>query len=250
MTRSSSGLTSPRPPAGPTGPAGSAASATATATATTTAAAAATGAPSTCLEVEALACRRGEQQLFSDLSFTLKSGELLFVRGRNGSGKTTLLRALCGLTEPVRGQVRWLGQPIRRLDEGLRRKMLYLGHRDAVKDELTPLENLEIHLGLRGEQASDEAQLSALEEAGLAGREDIPVRYLSQGQRRRTALARLLVSPTRLWILDEPLTALDRRAVAWLFERIGDHLGSGGLVVTTSHQSIDGLPEPQILDLD
>ncbi|MBK1726271.1 cytochrome c biogenesis heme-transporting ATPase CcmA [Halorhodospira neutriphila] len=202
------------------------------------------------LEIAGLSCRRGDQTLFSGVSLSLASGELLFVRGRNGSGKTTLLRILCGLTEPATGEVRWRGQPIRRLEEAARRELLYVGHRDAVKEELTPLENLDIHQGLRGERGDLERQLDALEEAGLGGREDIPVRYLSQGQRRRTALARLLVSPARLWILDEPLTALDRSAVAWLFERIAAYLREGGIVVTTSHQSIDGLPEPRILDLD
>ncbi|MCG5538780.1 MULTISPECIES: cytochrome c biogenesis heme-transporting ATPase CcmA [unclassified Halorhodospira] len=202
------------------------------------------------LRVEHLACRRGEEFLFEEVSFALGPGELLFVRGRNGSGKTTLLRTLCGLTEPARGRIHWLDQEVRRLDDRARRQMLYVGHRDAVKDELTPLENLQVHQGLRGESSSLDERLDALEQAGLAGREDIPVRYLSQGQRRRTALARLLLSPARLWILDEPLTALDRRAVAWLFERIAGHLQHGGLVITTSHQSIDGLPEPRILDLD
>lgn len=202
------------------------------------------------LKITDLACRRGDQTLFSSVSLALASGELLFVRGRNGSGKTTLLRILCGLTEPATGEVRWRGQPVRRMEESARRELLYIGHRDAVKEELTPLENLDTHQGLRGERGELERQIDALEEAGLGGREDIPVRYLSQGQRRRTALARLLVSPARLWILDEPLTALDRSAVAWLFERIAAYLRKGGIVVTTSHQSIDGLPEPRILDLD
>ncbi|MFP4648169.1 MAG: cytochrome c biogenesis heme-transporting ATPase CcmA [Halorhodospira sp.] len=202
------------------------------------------------LEAERLTCRRGELELFAHVGFRLSEGELLFVRGRNGSGKTTLLRTLCGLSEPATGEVRWLGQPVRQLDEHARQQMLYLGHRDAVKEELTPLENLQIHQGLRNEHGHLEEQLEALEQAGLGGREDVPVRYLSQGQRRRTALARLLVSPATLWILDEPLTALDRRAVAWLFERIGEHLQRKGVVVTTSHQPIDGLPEPRTLDLD
>ncbi|MFP4129477.1 MAG: cytochrome c biogenesis heme-transporting ATPase CcmA [Halorhodospira sp.] len=202
------------------------------------------------LEAERLACRRGELHLFEGVGFALAAGELLFVRGRNGSGKTTLLRTLCGLSEPACGQVRWLGQDIRRLDERTQRQMLYLGHQDAVKDELTPLENLQVHQGLRGERSTLDERLDALEQAGLGGCEEIPARYLSQGQRRRTALARLLISPAALWVLDEPLTALDRRAVAWLFGRIAEHLRRGGLVVTTSHQSIDGLPEPRILELD
>lgn len=209
-----------------------------------------TAAPTRRLEARDLSCRRGDQTLFRNIDIDITAGDLLFVRGRNGSGKTTLLRALCGLTEPASGAVYWHGQEIRSLDEDLRREILYLGHRDAVKDELSPLENLAIHLGLRGEQAELDTQLNALEQAGLSGREDIPVRYLSQGQRRRSALARLLISPCWLWILDEPLTALDRRAVAWLFERIAGHLNSGGMVITTSHQPIDGLPEPRILELD
>lgn len=202
------------------------------------------------LETQGLACRRGDQTLFSHIDIDISASDLLFVRGRNGSGKTTLLRALCGLTEPHAGKVYWHGQEIRSLDDKLRREIIYVGHRDAVKEELTPLENLGIHLGIRGEQADLDTQLDALEQAGLSGREDVPVRYLSQGQRRRSALARLLISPSWLWILDEPLTALDKRAVSWLFERIAEHLNRGGMVITTSHQSIDGLPEPRILDLD
>ena len=202
------------------------------------------------LEAKRLACQRGGRTLFANIDIEVLPGDLLFVRGRNGSGKTTLLRALCGLTEPINGTVFWQGQPVRSLDENRRRELLYVGHRDAVKEELSPLENLSIHLGLRGEQATLDDQLNALEQVGLGGGEDIPVRYLSQGQRRRSALARLLLSTSWLWILDEPLTALDKRAVAWLFERIGKHLEHGGLVITTSHQPIDGLPEPRILDLD
>ncbi len=209
-----------------------------------------TAQPPATLQAQRLACRRGDEQLFSGVGFTLEPGELLFVRGRNGSGKTTLLRTLCGLSEPAVGTIHWQGQPIRRLDDETRRQLLFIGHRDAVKEELTPLENLRIHLGLRNENTDEETAWDALQRAGLQGREEVPVRYLSQGQRRRTALARLLVSQARLWILDEPLTALDRRAVAWLFERIAEHLEVGGMVVTTSHQSIDGLPEPRILDLD
>lgn len=196
-----------------------------------------------------LSCRRGGRTLFSGVSFDLDRGQLLFVRGRNGSGKTTLLRALCGLTELETGQVYLQGQDIRTMEHGTHGGLVYVGHRDSVKDELTPLENLAIQEGLSGRAADEERCLDALEGVGLAGYEDIPVRYLSQGQRRRTALARLLLSTSPLWVLDEPLTALDFRAVDWLLGLIRDHLASGGLVVATSHQPIDALMTANTLEL-
>jgi heme exporter protein A len=201
------------------------------------------------LKAEGLSCRRGGRPLFSGIDFNVDPGQLLFVRGRNGCGKTTLLRAICGLTALESGEVTLRGEDIRRLDESARADLIYVGHRDAVKDEFTPLENLAVQQGLRGEGFDEARCLDALEEVGLAGYEDIPVRYLSQGQRRRTALSRLLLSSSPLWVLDEPLTALDVRAVDWLLELLETHLAQGGLVVTTSHQPIDGLREANILDL-
>ncbi len=197
-----------------------------------------------------LSCRRGDAALFSNVDFELHAGELLFVRGRNGCGKTTLLRAICGLTEPARGRLCWDGRDIRKLDEEFRSSLLFLGHRDAVKEELTPMENLAVQDGLRGEDGGDDARLDALERMGLAGREDIPVRHLSQGQRRRVALARLLLSPAKLWVLDEPLTALDVRAVEMLLGLFREHLDAGGLVVATSHQPMEGLRNARALQLD
>lgn len=202
------------------------------------------------LRADGLSCRKGGRTLFAKVSFDLQPGQLLFVRGRNGSGKTTLLRAICGLTELASGEVLLHGESMRSPDDRTRASLLYIGHRDAVKEDLTPLENLIVHQGLRGETSDEVSCLGALAQAGLGGYEDTPVRYLSQGQRRRTALSRLLLSPCSLWVLDEPLAALDVPAVNWLLELIGGYLDRGGLVVTTSHQPIDGLREVHVVDLD
>lgn len=200
------------------------------------------------LEARSLCCRRGGRDLFRKVEFSLGAGDFLFVRGENGCGKTTLLRALCGLTRPVAGTVLWCGRPIAEQD-AFAGDLLYIGHREAVKDELSPLENLQVHGGLRGESHTEEARERALSRVGLAGYEDIPVRYLSQGQRRRCALARLVLSEAPLWILDEPYNALDRGAVDWLSGLVREHLGRGGMVVATSHQPIEGVGDTRVLEL-
>lgn len=200
------------------------------------------------LDARDLCCRRGGRDLFSGVGFRLDPGSLLFVRGQNGCGKTTLLRTLCGLTRPVHGTIHWRGRRIDQ-DDAAARELLYVGHREAVKDELTPLENLEVHAGLRGERHDEAAREDALARVGLAGYEDVPVRFLSQGQRRRSALARLLLSPVTLWILDEPYNALDRGAVGWLTGVMRDHLAKGGMVVATSHQPIEGIRDQRTLEL-
>ena len=191
------------------------------------------------LEVRDLACARGEQQLFSNLSFELSAGELLQVQGENGKGKTTLLRALCGFIEPLAGEIHWHGQSIRELDEAYHGELIYLGHLNAIKDELNALENLRISSALAGCEVSDSIAIAALRRMGLRGRETFPVKVLSQGQRRRVALARLLVSKAPLWILDEPLTALDVGAVGLMQSLIGEHLDKRGMVIFTTHQPLD-----------
>lgn len=191
------------------------------------------------LEVTDLACARGEHQLFAGLSFALSAGELMQVQGENGSGKTTLLRALCGFIQPLAGKIYWQGQNIRELGEEYRADIIYLGHLNAIKDELNALENLRISSALAGCGVDDRIAIAALRRMGLRGRETFPVRVLSQGQRRRVALARLLVSKAPLWILDEPLTALDVGAVGLMQEMIGEHLANSGMVIFTTHQSLD-----------
>jgi heme exporter protein A len=201
------------------------------------------------LEVRGLACARGEQQLFSNLSFDLSAGELLQVQGENGKGKTTLLRALCGFIEPLAGQVRWQGQNIRELGEDYPGELIYLGHLNAIKDELNALENLRISCGLAGSAVSDSVAIAALRRMGLRGRETFPVKVLSQGQRRRVALARLLVSNAPLWILDEPLAALDVGAVGLMQSLIGEHLAKRGMVIFTTHQPLEvaGVPTRRLI---
>jgi len=191
------------------------------------------------LEINNLACTRGDHQLFSGLSFSLFAGELLQVQGENGKGKTSLLRTLCGFITPAAGEIRWRGQDIRELDEEYYAEMVYLGHLNAIKDELNALENLRISAGLAGCEVSDKEAIAALRHMGLRGRETLPVKVLSQGQRRRVALARLLVGNAPLWILDEPLTALDVGAVGLMQELIGTHLAKSGMVIFTTHQPLE-----------
>ncbi len=190
------------------------------------------------LEAVGLGAIRGDRRLFSGLNFSLADGELLYVHGPNGSGKTTLLRMLCGLVVPAAGEVRWRGERIESLGEEYRRELLYLGHAAALKDDLTGLENLRVAATLTGDEVGEEDALAALERLGVEGCGDLPVRVLSQGQKRRVALARLQLSRAGLWILDEPFTALDKGAIAALEALLQQHLASGGIVVLTTHQEV------------
>lgn len=190
------------------------------------------------LEVSNLACTRGNHRLFSGLSFTLNFGQIMQVQGANGSGKTSLLRSLCGFITPEEGDIAWRGENIRELDEDYYAELLYLGHLNAIKDELSALENLRISSGLSGVELDEKEAMTTLRRMGLRGREMLPTKVLSQGQRRRVALARLLVSDARLWILDEPLTALDVGAVALVQELIAEHLARQGMVIFTTHQPL------------
>lgn len=161
------------------------------------------------------------------------------VQGENGSGKTTLLRTLCGFIQPLAGEILWQGQRIHELDEDYHADIIYLGHLNAIKDELNALENLRISCALTGYEVSDSDAIAALRRMGLRGRETFPVKVLSQGQRRRVALARLLVCKAPLWILDEPLTALDVGAVGLMQALIGEHLENKGMVIFTTHQALE-----------
>ncbi len=195
------------------------------------------------LEARALACVRGDRKLFSNLSFSLGEGELLHIRGVNGSGKTTLMRMLAGLSRPYEGEILWGGEGVRSLAEEFRRQLLYIGHHAGIKLELTALENLRIASALSGHGLDEEAAFDALALLGLAGREDLPCKVLSQGQQRRVALARLMVTQAKLWILDEPFNALDVKAVDWLESRLAEHVMAGGLVCLTTHMEVRLPPE-------
>ncbi|TXF11129.1 cytochrome c biogenesis heme-transporting ATPase CcmA [Pelomicrobium methylotrophicum] len=186
-----------------------------------------------------LTCVRGDQEIFRGVSFELAPGSLLQVAGPNGSGKTSLLRILCGLLAPESGEVRWAGEPIRDLGDEYFSKLHYVGHLNGIKDELSALENLRIFAGLSGEPIEEGRAADALRRMGLGGREDFPVKRLSQGQKRRVALARLAMADRPLWILDEPFAALDAEAVAIVQALVEEHLERGGLAVLTTHQAAE-----------
>lgn len=188
------------------------------------------------LAAHKLVCERGGRALFKNLDFELERGVLLHVQGANGSGKTTLLRMLCGLTPPASGKVSWAGEDIRELREDYSAQLSYIGHQPAVKDDLSALENLQMAQALAGQPVAAGRALDALATVGLKARANLPVRVLSQGQRRRVVLARLWLCDTPLWVLDEPFNALDIEAAALLERQIETHLGQGGMVVLTTHQ--------------
>ena len=188
------------------------------------------------LEVVNLACARGDRPLFRDLSFAVNPGELLHVRGENGSGKTTLLRALCGLSLPASGEIRWNGQAIQEQPETYRKQLCYIGHGNAIHGDLTPIENLQFEACIGAEDRIDAKP--ALDAQGLGRVASLPAKLLSQGQKRRVALARLTVLQRALWVLDEPFTALDVRAVDRLLATLARHLARGGLCILTSHQEV------------
>lgn len=189
-------------------------------------------------DAKRLAARRGYATLFAGVGFCVHHGEALVVTGPNGSGKTTLLRITAGLTAPFEGELRWQGAALRPFDERLRDVVAFNGHLPALKDELTPEENLHAWLALDDPGTTPEAIAGALDAVALARQRRLPVRVLSQGQRRRIGLARLALVQRPLWILDEPLTALDADAIAILGGLLDAHLAEGGICVAASHQPL------------
>ncbi len=190
------------------------------------------------LEARDLTCIRGQRELFQGLSFGISGGECLHVCGENGVGKTSLLRLLSGLSRPEMGEVLWGGKSIVSDSASYRHQLLYMGHRDALKEDLTSLENLEMYAVLDGVALSQENALATLWRFGLRGREDLPVSCLSAGQKRRVLMARMITRRAKIWILDEPFNALDSKAVQVLQELIEEHVDAGGIVILTSHQAL------------
>jgi heme exporter protein A len=188
------------------------------------------------LEAENLTCLRDDRLLFESLSFQLESGEAIVLEGRNGTGKTSLLRILCGLRRPDEGEVRWKGQSIEKNFVDYHRHMVFVGHMDGVKKELSAQENLRLSRSLCGAGPMPIEQ--ALDTLKLSGFEDVPTQYLSAGQRRRVALARLLVTDSRVWILDEPFTSLDKSGVELVEQLMDSHVQKGGALVLTSHHDV------------
>ena len=195
------------------------------------------------LQISKLGCHKGDRLLFSDVSFELKPGEWLHLQGDNGSGKTSLLRLVSGLAAHSTGHITWNAPPPRaeatppsRAD--LRGHVVYVGHQLALKDDLSALENLQTYARINGESIDDQQAMTALAALGLRGREHLAIKVLSQGQKRRAALARLLVSAAPLWLLDEPFVALDTKANDRLTQLINQHIDRGGMVLLTSHQAV------------
>ena len=192
-----------------------------------------------------LSCVRDERTLFSGLSFTLEPGEIVQIEGRNGAGKTSLMRILAGLSSADAGEVRWQGVNTRRQRDVFHQQLLYLGHQPGIKSVLTAFENLAFYLSVNrpsGKAETDaDAIYQALDNVGLLGYEDVTVAQMSAGQQRRVALARLWLSTAPLWILDEPLTAIDKQGVATLINLFEQHAEQGGMVLLTTHQDLQGV---------
>lgn len=187
------------------------------------------------LQIRDLACVRGNRLLFRDLNMALSAGAMIQVTGPNGCGKTSLLRIVCGLALAEEGEVLWHGKPTRR-SERFKRECAWVGHRDGLKADLTARENLVFHARLTG--AGPDTVDPAIERLGLADCRDVPAGHMSAGQRRRAALARLPLGGRRLWILDEPLTALDAAGRDVVENLLEEHRRSGGLALFTSHQPL------------
>ena len=189
------------------------------------------------LEARELTCIRDDRTLFSSLEFRLERGQALVLEGRNGSGKTSLLRILCGIRLPDAGCINWCGEDINRLGADYHEHTAYVGHRDGIKLDLTPLENLAMARALG--KPNDSTLEAALEKVDLYGFEDVLTRNLSAGQQRRLALARLLVTDTVLWILDEPFTSLDTHGIKTIEHLLDRHTGNGGMLAVTSHHAVN-----------
>jgi len=190
------------------------------------------------LRAENLSYEINDKLILNNLSFVVKSGEVLFVEGGNGSGKTTLIRILCGLIQADEGQVSWNGENIQSDHIDCYQQLTYIGHATGVKQELTTTENIRFFSALSGLPASQDIQ-TAIKWAGLRGYENSPGRHLSYGQQRRIALMRLMVDSSLLWVLDEPFSGLDKRMIEKLQDRFIEHANDGGLLIITSHQAIN-----------
>jgi heme exporter protein A len=208
------------------------------------------GAPPAVLQGVELQCERGHRRLFDRLSFQVAAGQCMHIVGDNGAGKTSLLRILCGLLSPTAGEVRWRGRPIHRVRDEYGADLVYVGHLNGVKDELTPTENLRTWAAMAGLRVAAAQVAQALNLLGIERFARWPAGQLSQGQKRRIGLARLAVAGhARVWILDEPFNALDRNGVEILNRLIAERVGGGGAVVLTTHQAWQAPVEVARLEL-
>jgi heme exporter protein A len=195
------------------------------------------------LTISNISCVRGHKPLFAPVSFSLQDGQALHLEGDNGVGKTSLLRIICGLSPADSGEVLWNGVALNRqhpeVVEAFRASLCYVGHNLSLKDELTPIENLLFDAQVTGRSLSREKGMDALRKMGLNNRTHLPLRVLSQGQKRRTALACLSVTDAKLWVLDEPFVALDPQSLDYLRAILADHVQQGGLLLFSSHQLVE-----------
>lgn len=196
-------------------------------------------------ELRDLGCERDERLLFSGLNLLVSAGDVIQIGGPNGVGKTTLLRAIAGISTDYYGQILYAGQPLSISAWDFASDSLYLGHLPGIKKALTPAENLEWYKAQNGAAVTINEALAAV---GLYGYEDSPCYQLSAGQLRRVALARLHLSGARIWILDEPFTAIDKLGVSQLEALIAQHCAKGGAVILTSHQDLT-LPHLRMVNL-
>jgi heme exporter protein A len=187
------------------------------------------------LEARALSFQRQDEPVFAPLDFRLHAGELALIEGDNGSGKTTLMRILAGLLHVGDGELRWRGEPLQR--DRCAGEILFLGHQLGLKADLSPRGNLHMAAGLNGSREGM-SPAAVLTEIGLGGYEDEPVRRLSAGQKKRAALARLLLLPAALWLLDEPYANLDRTGIALVNQLLEMHTARGGAAMVTSHGAV------------
>lgn len=190
------------------------------------------------LSGEGLTCERGGRVLFKNVDFAVKSGQALIVQGHNGAGKTSLLRIMVGLSQPEHGVIQWNKHDIKQYSEELQQSLCYIGHQAAVKQELTVRENLNLIMRLwpKHEEISV-ADLAS--KVGLRKRLSVPCSRLSAGQLRRVSLARIFISTQSLWVLDEPLTALDVDFIAVIEKQLQEHLNNQGIIILTTHRGID-----------
>lgn len=188
------------------------------------------------LSAKQLTCIREDRILFEQLSFAINAGDIVQIEGPNGAGKTSLLRILAGLSQPYEGQIYFGEQSIGDNRELFHQNLLYLGHTPGVKSEMTAQENLAFNLSLHGNDPSCAEE--TLAKVNLLGFEDATASHLSAGQHRRIALARLWQTQTKIWILDEPFTAIDKQGVANLERLFIQHADNGGCVILTTHQDL------------
>ena len=203
------------------------------------------------LEACGLTCSKRDRTLFEGLSLVVNTGELLYLRGPNGAGKTSLLRILTGLSAPESGAVSYNGMDIAEDKTDYYRDLFYLGHKSGTNGSLSTLDNLSFWLAQHSTSVQENVLYDVLAKVGLVGLEDVPVRYLSAGQQRRVALSRLWLKPAKVWVLDEPFTALDVKGIHLLETSMKEHVSRGGLIITTSHQPLsETAGEHRVFDLE